>query len=94
MSYQFSNVSFHSYRSYDHTFVYCCTIFRAFFAVFGVNSNQNWLQGVMCTSLHVSPQLAFSSILIGFETTANEFNKQKLVSHLERQEAAKHDPEF
>ena len=48
----------------------------------------------MHTSLHVSPQLAFSSILIGFETTANEFNKQTLVSHLERQDVAKHDPDF
>ena len=41
--------------------------------------------------LHYEP---YFSNLYGFETTANEFNKQKLVSHLERQEAAKHDPEF
>jgi hypothetical protein len=52
------------------------------------------MQRVSLANLPVSQQLAFSSNLIGLETTANAFNKQKLVSHLERQEAAKHDPEF
>ena len=42
MSYQFSNVSFHSFRGYNHTFVYCCTILGAFFVVLGLNWNQMW----------------------------------------------------
>ena len=39
--------------------------------------------------LHYEP---YFSNLNGFETTANEFNKQNLVSHWEHHELAKHDP--
>ena len=55
---------------------------------------KNVTKNLSLANLHLSRQLAFTFNLIGPETTADAFNKQKLVSHLERQEAAKHDPEF